>query len=223
MKSHHLLSNDQYEYLTSQTNDVPNPSEQRRRISEKVEQIFNTLKIIVISNKIEQEFKDKIFDPNKISYFIESLTFYDPQSTVAQESNKQKIIVDLMWKVLTYFQSRYKETKFISKEIARFHDLAKDLEEFAQREEDETEATIMYKTRKLSTPPLVYPEKDYWVAECIFCFSYSSLGKDKEDSIKKIRHARNCSFHKEMKRLGKKDKERVYTQFLKIFPPKDKI
>ncbi len=221
MKSHHLLSNDQYEYLTSQTNDVPNPSEQRRRISEKVEQIFNTLKIIVISNKIEQEFKDKIFDPNKISYFIESLTFYDPESTVAQESNKQKIIVDLMWKVLTYFQSRYKETKFISKEIARFHDLAKDLEELAQREEDETEATIMYKTRKLPLPPLVYPKKDFWVSKCIYCFAYSSLGKNKEDSIKRIRHSRNCSFHKEMKRLGKKEKERVDTQFIVTLPPKD--
>ncbi len=223
MKSHHLLSNDQYEYLTSQTNDVPNPSEQRRRISEKVEQIFSTLQIILDSNKIDQVFKDKLFDPSKVSFFIESLTYYDPENTVAQESNKQKIIIDLMWKVLSYFQLRYKETKFISKEINRFYDLAKDLEDLARSEEDEAEATIMYKTRKLSTPPLVYPEKDFWVAECIFCFSYSSRGKDKEDSIKKIRHARNCSFHKEMKRLGKKEKERVYTQFLKIFPPKDKI
>jgi len=222
MKSHHLLSNDQYEYLTSQTNDVTNPSEQRRRISEKMEQIFSTQEIILNSNKIDQVFKDKLFDPNKVSYFIDSLTRYDHENTVLQESNKQKIIIDLMWKVLSYFQSRYKETKFISKEINRFYDLAKDLEELTRSEEDEAEATIMYKTRKLPTPPLVYPEKDYWVAECIFCFSYSSLGKNKEDSIKKIRHARNCSFHKEMKRLGKKEKERVYAQFLRIFPPRDK-
>jgi len=129
MKSHHLLSNDQYEYLTSQTNDVTNPSEQRRRISEKMEQIFSTQEIILNSNKIDQVFKDKLFDPNKVSYFIDSLTRYDHENTVLQESNKQKIIIDLMWKVLSYFQSRYKETKFISKEINRFYDLAKDLEE----------------------------------------------------------------------------------------------
>ena len=67
MKSHHLLSNDQYQYLTSQTDEVPNPSEQRSRISEKVEQIFSTLQIILNSNKIDQGFKDKLFDPSKVN------------------------------------------------------------------------------------------------------------------------------------------------------------
>ena len=79
----------------------------------------------------------------------------------------------------------------------------------------------MYKIRKLPTPPLIYPEKDYWVSQCIFCFSYSTLGADKEDSIKKIRHAKKCAFHKEMKRLGRKEKDRVYLQFFRTFPPRD--
>ena len=222
MESHHMLSKDQYEYLTSQDSEVPNPSEQRRRISEKVHDIFNTLQIILNSNSIDQSFKDKLFLPDKISYFIDSLTLYDHENTTVQESNKQKIIIDLMWKVLLYFQSRYKETRFISKEINRFNDLAKDLQALALTEEREAEATIMYKTRRLPTPPLVYAEKDFWVAECIFCFSYSSLGKNREDSIKRIRHAKNCSFHKEMKRTGRKDKERVYEQFFKTLPPRDK-
>jgi len=221
MKSQHLLSNDQHEYLTSQDSQAPNPSEQRRRISEKVDQIFKTLEIILRSNNIDQVFKDKIFIPHKVSYFIDSLTRYDPENTILQESNKQKIIIDLMGKVLLYFKSRYKETKFISKEMERFEELASDLQELTRREEMDTEAMTMYKTRKLGTPPLVFAVKDFWVAECIFCFSYTLLGKDEEDSIKKIRHARNCSFHKEMKRLGKKEKDRVYLQFFRTFPPRD--
>ena len=222
MASRHTLSDDQHEYLTSQDSKVPNPSEQRRRISEKVDQIFSTLGIILDSNSIDQSFKDKLFTPDKVSYFIDSLTLYNPENTIVQESNKQKIIIDMLHKVLAYLQSRYKETAFISKEIDKFRDLAKDLEARTRMEETEAEASIMYKTRKLSTPPLVYAEKDFWVALCMFCFSYSSLGKDEKDSIKKVRHAKNCSFHKEMRRLGKKEKDRIYAQFFKTFPPRDK-
>ena len=48
------------------------------------------------------------------------------------------------------------------------------------------------------------------------------MGKKKEDAIKHIRHAKNCSFIKEWKRFGKKDKERVIQQFFKIIPPQKK-
>jgi len=222
MTSHELLSNDQYRYLTSQDSDITNPSEQRKRISKKVDQIFTTLQIILNSNSLEQDFKDEIFIPSKINYFISSLTTYDPENTIAEESNKLQISIDLMSKSLTYFKSRYKETKFISKEIDRFYELAEDLQDLALRQETETGGELLHKTRKSLVPPLIWPEKDFWVSQCIACFRYSNLGKDKEDSIKKIRHAKHCPFHKEMKLSGKNEKERIYEQFFKTHSPRDK-
>ena len=222
MISHHLLSNDQFQYLTSQNSKISNPSEQRKRISEKVDQIFETLKIILKSKNITQEFKDNLFVPHKISYFINSLTQYDSENTNAQESNKQQIIIDLMQKVMAYYQSRYKETRFISRRMNEINELAQDLEDLSREDQREDEATIMYKTRRLSTPPLLTQEKYDWTALCMFCFSYSSMGKKKDDSIKHIRHAKNCSFHREWKRFSKKDKERVLEQFFKTIPPKNK-
>jgi len=222
MVSHHLLSKEQFEYLTSQKAKSSNPSQHRKRISEKVDKIFSTMKIILNSKNIDQELKDEMFIPSQISLFINSLTQYDPENTNAQESNKQQIIIDLMHKVMAYYQSRYKETRFISKRMNEINELAQDLEDLAREDQREDEATIMYKTRRLSTPPLLTQEKYDWTALCMFCFSYSSMGKKKDDSIKHIRHAKNCSFHKEWKRFSKNDKERVLEQFFKTIPPKNK-
>ena len=222
MKSHDLLSNAQRSYLTSQDPEITNLPEQKARIAEKVDQFFNTMKIILESKSIDQEFKDILFYPQQVSIFINRLTQYDSESTIAQESNKQAIIIDLMNQSLSYFQSRYNEIKFIKKEITNFQQFAKDIVEFTQTKVNETEAQKMYKTRKSLTPPLLYPTRDTWTALCMSCHSYSTLGKDKDDSVKRIRHTKNCSFHKENKRLGKVDKKRLYTQFFKITPPKKK-
>jgi len=221
MKSHDLLSNAQRTYLTSQDNEITNLSEQKSRITEKVDQIFNTMKIILESKKIEQEFKDSLFTPQKVAIFIDRLTKYDPESTATQESNKQAIIIDLMKQSLSYFQSRYKEIKFIKKDIDHFQQVAEDIVEYTEKIIDETEAQKMYKTRKSLIPPLLYPTRDTWTALCIPCLSYTTLGKDKDDSIKRIRHTKNCSYHKEIKER-KKQKEQIFTQFFKIIPPKKK-
>jgi len=222
MVSHDMLSVAQRSYLTSQNKKITNLPEQRIRIIEKVERIFNTMKIILESKNIDQEFKDTLFDPQQISTFINRLTEYDSESTMEQESNKQAIIIDLMNQSLSYFQSRYNEIKFIKKEITNFQQFGKDIIEFTENKINETEAQKMYKTRKSLIPPLLYPTKDTWTTLCMSCHSYSTLGKDKDDSIKRIRHTKNCSYHKENKRLGKEDKKRIYIQFFKTTPPKKK-
>ena len=86
-------------------------------------------------------------------------------------------------------------------------------------EEEEDEASIMYKTRKMPYPPRLFPERDNWTALCMQCYSYSTIGNNDSESIKHIRHAKNCSFHKEWKRFARKDRERVIQQFFKIIPP----
>ena len=222
MESHDLLSDAQRSYLTSQDSEITNLSEQRKRIAEKVHQIFNTMLIILNSKNIEQEFKDSLFSPQQIQIFIDRLTRYDPESTATQESNKQKIIIDLMKQSLSYFQSRYKEMKFIKKEINNFEQVSNDIVEFTENIINETEAQKMYKTRKSLIPPLLDPTKDTWTALCISCLSYSTRGKNKDDSIKRIRHTKNCLFLKENKLYGKVEEERIYSQFFKITPPKKK-
>jgi len=222
MESHDLLSNAQRIYLTSQNNEITNLSEQKKRIAEKVDQIFNTMQIILESKNIEQEFKDSLFTPQKVAIFIDRLTSYDPESTATQESNKQAIIIDLMEQSLSYFQSRYKEIKFIKKEINNFEQFAKDIIEFTESKIDETEAQKMYKTRKSLTPPLLYPARDTWTVMCDECHAYTTLGKNEDDAMERVRHSRNCSIYKEKKRLGEDETERIKIQYYKITPPAKK-
>ena len=220
MVSHHMLSNQQFEYITSQTDEITNLSQNLSRITETADKCLNTLSIILDSKKLDQELKDEMFDPSKVSYFINSLTQHNTENTNAQEVNKQKIILDLIQKVSAYYQSRYKNEKFVIKEIMKFQQLSEDLKEIAEDEKRKDEASIMYKTRQMPYPPILFPTPNYWTALCMQCFVYSSLGKTEKESIKKIRHAKNCSFQKEWKRFGKIDTERVICQFFKTIPPK---
>ena len=219
MISHHSLSPEQFEYFTSQKDEIVNLSQQKKRVLEKVDESLNTLKIILDSKRISQEDKDEAFDPSKISYLINSLTQHNSENTNAQEVNKQKIILDLIQKVMSYYESRYKDQKFIIKEIRKFHTLAQELQEIADDDRRKEEASIMYKTRsKMPYPPLLFPEKDNWTALCIWCHQWSAIG-NKHEAIKHIRHTKNCSWHKEWKRFHKTDTVRVIEQFIKLTPP----
>jgi len=222
MVSRYLLSNNQVRYLSSQNATITNLSENKRRIAVTVKKALNTLSLVLDSKKLDQEFKDIMFNPTKISILINSLTRHDPQNRNIQEINKQEIILHLIEPVLAYYRSRYKGNKIIIKEIEKFQTLAIDLKELAESEKREDEATIMYRTRQLPTPPLIQIQKNDWTAMCMFCFSYSLLGKKKQEAIKNIRHATNCSFYKEWKRFGKKDTKRVIEQFFKTTKPTKK-
>jgi len=222
MVSRYTLSPDQVRYLTSQKATITNLSENKRRMALHVGKIFNTLSLLLETKKLTQNWKDLVINPTRVSILINSLTQHNPQNTNAQEVNKQEIVLHLIEPVLAYYHSRYKDQKIIIKEIEKFQTLANDLKETAENEKREEEATIMYRTRLLPNPPLIDIQKHDWTALCMQCFSYSLLGKKKEDAIKNIRHAKNCSFHKEWKRFGKKDKERVVEQFFKTTKPTKK-
>ncbi|MCH9041106.1 MAG: hypothetical protein IIB80_02975 [Thaumarchaeota archaeon] len=221
MISQHMLSNAQYKYLTSQDSKITNISEQRDRITEKADKMFNTFRIIINSKNIDQEFKDKIFPTHKVTAFISNLTEYDAESTASQEEIKQEILIDLMKQSLKYFQTRYTEV-FIKKEVKNFEQFAIDIVEFTRDQIEETEAQKLYHTRKPLVPPLLYPKRDTWTALCLQCLKYSVLGDDKDDAITKIHHSKNCSYLKEKKKIGMADSERIKIQFFKITPPEKK-
>ncbi len=216
--SHHMLSDKQYDLLSSQDSEIKGISEQKSRIIEKADKMMTTLGIILRSSNIDQELKDEIFPKHKITSLINNLTRYDPENTALQESNKQAIVTDLMNQALRYFQDRYKEV-FIKKEIKNFEEFAKDITEFTEKQIAETKAQELFKTRQSLQPPLLYPSKDIWKTVCLECHKYTELGKNEDDSIKRIRHTKNCSIHKEKKRLGKDEKERIKIQYYKIIPP----
>jgi len=218
MISQHMLSDAQYNYLTSQNSEITNISEQRDRIAEKTDKMLNTLRIILNSRNIDQEFKDMLFTKHKITALIHNLISYDPESIAIQESNKQAIVIDLMEQSLRYFQDRYKEV-FIKKEMKSFQQFAIDIVELTESKIAETKAQELFKTRKSLTPPLLYPTRDTWTVMCDECHKYTNLGKNEDDAIKRVRHSKNCSIHREKKRLGKDGTERIKIQYYKITPP----
>jgi len=221
MESQDLLSTAQRKYLTSQNSEITNLSQQKIRMAEKVDRFFNSMQIILNSDKLDQEFKNSLFTPQKITAFINRLTQYDPESTATQESTKQTIIIDLMQQALSYFQSRYKEV-FIKKEIKIFEQFANDIIELTESKITETKAQELFKTRKSLTPPLLYPARDTWTAMCDECHRYATLGKNEDDAMNKVHHSKNCSIHKEKKLVGKDEPERIKTQYYKITKPEKK-
>jgi len=222
MVSHGLLSESQFQYFSSQSDTIPNLSQDLDRVAEKVKDSFEMMELLLASKRLSQDQKDDMFKPTTISHFIDTLTYHNPDNTNAQEVFHQEIIIDLIQKVINYYQSRYRNHKFIIKQIMQFRELASDIREIAVNEKEEDEASIMYKTRKLPTPPLIDRQKNDWTAVCMQCFSYSLLGKREEDAIRHIRHAVNCSFHKEWNRFSKNDRQRVINQFFKTTKPQKK-
>jgi len=217
--SHYMLSDTQYNFLTSQNIHIKGISEQKSRIIEKADRMMNTLRIILNSKNIDQQFKDDVFPKHKITSLINNLIQYDADSTAKQESNKQAIVIDLMEQSLRYFQDRYKEV-FIKKELATFLQFAQDITEFTEKQVAETKAQELFATRQSLQPPLLYPsERNEWKVVCLECHKTHECGKNEDDVIKKIRHTKNCSIHDEKKRLGKDGKERIKTQYYKIIPP----
>jgi len=189
-------------------------------MASKVKKMFKTMKLILDSKKLSQDFKDDMFKPLEVRVLIDSLTQHNPQNHTYEEVNKQAIILHMIEQVLAYYRSRYKDDKIIIKEIMEFQDLAQHLKERAKMEKEETEASMMYKIRgKMPTPPLITRQNYDYTALCIWCHAHSLIGKTKDKTIKNIRHAKYCSFHEQWKRFAKTDKERVIDQYFVITKP----
>jgi len=217
--SHNMLSPNEYKVLTSQNGEIKGISEYKSRIIEKADDWINCLRIIARSQTVDQEFKDKVFSKDNFTAMISNLIQYDNESTAIQESNKQAITLNLMEQCLRYFNDRYKEV-FIKKELKTFIQFAEDITEFTGKQEEETKAQELFKTRQSLTPPLQYPsERNEWKITCLECYKMYDYGINEDDAIKKIRHTKNCSIHDEKKRLGKDGKERIKWNYYRIIPP----
>jgi len=222
MISRHLLSNDQHRYLTSQK-EVINPSEQRRRISNTIQQAFNTFDIILTSDFAPRTFVEELFNHERMKYFLDMLTRYDPDVMIAEEANKQRIAREMIRLGFAYFQSRYKQTNYLRKQIEEVNNLLSELDFLSKVQQDENEAMEMYRARrKMRTPPQIVPAKDFWIAECIYCFNCSfGNNKTEQEAIKKLRHSKGCMFLKDIKRFSGRHKDMEIWRYIRTFPPRD--
>jgi len=222
MKSHHLLSNEQYSLLTSQK-EVSNPSEQRRRITNTIEQAFKTFDVILTSDFVPSKFVEELFNHERVKYFLDNLVRYETENMLAEEANKQKIASDMIRLGCYYFQARYKETSFLTKQIDQIKELLLGLDYLAQSQQDENDAMELYRARsRLKKPPQIIPQKDFWTAECMYCFNYSSgSNKTEEKAIKNIHHSKGCMFLKDVKKFDGRHKQDVTWQYIRTIHPRD--
>jgi len=216
----HMLSDAQYNLLTAQDNEITHISQEKGRIIEKVDSMFNTFRIINNSKTVDQAYKDEVFGTHRVTAFISNLTQYDDESTSKQEEVKQEIILDLMRQSLTYFQQKYKQV-FIKNVIKTFEQFAEDILDLTRQQIEESEAQKLYHTRRTLVPPLLYPKRDTWSAVCIQCHRYSDLGGNEDDAIKRIHHSKNCSYFQQKKRKGM-DYQRIKLQYFCTRPPEKK-
>jgi len=222
MKSHHLLSNDQHEYLTSQNSEIPNPSEQRRRIAEKVEQAFKTFDMILTSQYVSQEFKDGLFEEAKVKNFLDNFTRFDKENLPSDETNKQAICKMMVTKGLEYFKSRYKKMQMIEKNIEQATSLLNVINFLSQEEVYDEEVLKMYKARSRSVrPQLLVAEKDFWMVECKHCYNYSSNAKTEKEAIKNLKHTKYCLYTIDMKKFGGTQRDALIQRYIIKYPPRD--
>jgi len=224
MKSRHLLSNDQYEYITSQNSKIPNPSEQRSRISEKVEQALNTFDIILTSQYVSQEYKDELFEDTRMRNFLSNFARYDNQNLPSEESNKQSICKTMVSMGLDYFKSRYKKMKMVEKNIEQATSVLSLMSFLSQEEVYDEEVLKMYKARSRSVrPQLLVAEKDFWMVECKHCYNYSSNAKTEKEAIRNLKHTKHCLYTIDMKKHGGTQRDSIIQQYIVRYPPRDKV
>jgi len=222
MESHHLLSPEQYLYITSQT-DISNPSEQKKRISKKIDQAFKTFDIILTSKSTPPNFINKVFESEKIYQFLDGLMRYDKEDSFADDDNKQTIAREMIRNGFAYFQSKYEKASYLGGEIEKFNTLLIQIDSISQTEKYRSESMEMYKARSRAiTPPQIVPDKDYWNAECIYCFAYSlGINKTEKEAIKNITHRKGCMFLKDIKKVSSKNKDMEIWRYIRTIHPRD--
>ena len=224
MISRHLLSNDQHKYITSQNSEITNPSEQRRRISEKVEQALNTFDIILTSQYVSQKYKDELFEETRIGNFLSNFARYDNQNLPSEESNKQSICKIMVSIGLDYFKSRYKKMKMVEKNIEQATSVLSLMSLLSQEEVYDEEVMKMYKARSRSVrPQLLVAEKDFWMVECKHCYNYSSNAKTEKEAIRNLKHTKHCLYTIDMKKHGGTLRDSIIQQYIIRYPPRDKV
>jgi len=223
MISQDLLSNDQRKVITSQTEKIPNPSEQRRRITEKVEQAFNTFDLILKSPIVPQKYKDELFEESKVRTFLSNFAGYDNQNLPSEEANKQRISKLMISMGLDYFKSRYKKMKLIAKNVEEATSILEAIDFISQETIYDDDIMKMYKTRSRSVrPQLIFAQKDFWVAECKHCYNTTQNAKTEKEAIRNLKHTKHCLYTIDMKRQGGTHRDTINQQYIITYPPRDK-
>jgi len=197
--SQHLLSNNQYFYITSQEKKLSsdyNKSQELKRIEEKFQAAFKTFELISHSKSLSQAYKDKLFHSERISNFIGSLIFFEDENTRSEEINKQAIARQTLQHCFAYFQMRYKHSQFLSNKIKEIEGILLELDYLTKDQSEDDEALEFYRMRsRMKLPPRIGGSKNSWYSVCIICWSYGA-GNNKSQSMKEIRHHKHCLYDK---------------------------
>ena len=199
MESHHLLSPNQYFYVTSQKDKLSpsfNKSQDVARIKKEVEKAFNTFTLIFESSQFSPEEINEMFSYARFRDLLIDLLKFVPELTQAESYNKLQIAQTCLQYGLSYFQQQYKETSFFYDKINEFEKLIVALNIIAQQDAEEEESLKFYKTRgKMKLPPTIEPHETLTVAMCRICWEHYS-GNSKSEAVKKIRHKKHCPYDK---------------------------
>lgn len=199
MDSQHLLSPNQYFYITSQKNKLSpsfNKSQDIVRIKKEIKKAFNTFTLILQSNEFSQDQKDEMFPDGKIYDLLMDLIKYDSNDSLSESRNKLLMAQSCLNRGLVYFQQRYSEVAFYHDKINEFKSLIDTLHILADQEATEEEALKFYKVRgKMKLPPTIKQNDTLHIAMCRICWEhYSAIAES--DSIKGIRHKKHCPYDK---------------------------
>lgn len=202
MKSQNLLSSTEINWLKDPNLLLTNKSETRRRIREKIIKSLNTLDFVLShSNDLDQEYWDSLFPAYTIIHIISKLTYYDDTRPSSADANKLAISGESIKLGFKHYQSRFKKTKFFYTKIMEINDLLSTINEFVTREGSESTESKLYTMRKKwgGVPPEIMTVglDSEWRSLCMMCYNWST-GKNKTESIHKIKHHVNCKYNKIM-------------------------
>lgn len=198
MKEQNWLSSFEDNWLKYHDVIAPNKSTTLSRIHNKVNKSLVTLSHVLDSEKLEQQYLDKLFPVLGITDILRKLTRHDPTKIPEEEDSKLAIAGELIKIGLGYYTSRFKGSKFFSKKINEITELVQALDEITRYERLEQKQSKLYSMRKRwrYVPDL----KDFggdneWRAMCVICWNFSG-GKTLKEAEEKIRHHLYCYYNK---------------------------
>jgi len=232
MKEHYALSNNQLSYLSKQvTLSSGIESTEKIRMLKKAQQAWSILIPILRSDVIDQNFKNRILlekSDEEITYDVEDFFRYlvtttsdEPFEKIQSKIKFSKMMINHGF---TFFQTRFGTNRLVSDKIKEIKKVLSDLQEMVNQELENKESLEMYRMRKkLSAPPVIRPD-EYWKAECIHCYSYSTKITNKEkEAIESIQHDVNCSYKTRMFKAKKRKDlgsvNAIILQYIKTIPP----
>ena len=190
MISRHLLSPQQYLFLTSQEKGLPenwNKSENLSRISDLAGKIIETLEILFVSKNLTQKYLNNIFPAWRLNEVLGNMVTFNSEIPLEQESNKLEIARYLVTIGISYYEQRFQDSKLYAKKITETKDLLEDLNRIAD--------TQIEKSKIYRVPPYITKSKTLAYGLCMSCHAYAG-GFDKKQVIQKLRHKQECPYDK---------------------------